>query len=104
MRNSSKIYGSYAEYIGPETCGSIVGYKIVKTGYGYIDAPMTLSDCNRLIQWEFGFRGNRPQRYAEALKKIDRAIAVFQKFRAALELARPRQTRKIKKKQLRSER
>ena len=99
MRNLTKLHDSHAEYIDPESCGSLVGYKVSSTKYpyySYIAASMNLSDCNRFIQWEFGFRQNKKGGYEGAVAKIDRAIAVFQKFRAALEQARPRRTRRKK--------
>lgn len=100
MRNSSKLYDAHAEYIDPGNCGSMVGYKVSKTNYttySYIDASVNLSDCNRFIQWEFGFRSNRPHRYAESLRKIDQVLAVFYKFRAALESAKPKARSRKKK-------
>jgi hypothetical protein len=68
-------------YISPEDCGSGVGYHITtsewkdqktgKTEYS-LSASVKLSDCNRMIDWDFRDDGE---------EKINSAISMLQEFR-----------------------
>lgn len=74
------LYAAKAEYIDPQSCGSMVAYKIFSETY--FDASIDLSDCNRKITWTFDSD--------TTIEKIDNAIAMFGEFRRELLKARKR--------------
>lgn len=70
------LYAVKVEYIDPLYADSKVGYKIIGTSYGF-EADLSLSDCNRFINWSFcNLESN--------LSKIDGAITMLTNFRADL--------------------
>lgn len=76
-----KIYDHDITYIDPAICGSTVGFQIARTRYGYFDATVRLSDCDRSIKWSFS--GNEQGSYKGNVAKIDKAISQLQYFREA---------------------
>lgn len=79
-------------FIDPPNCGSSVGYRMyvesrevnagppsaVYTTHS-LEATVTLTDCNRLIDWSFYWGGDTND---DNVAKIDAAIALLQEFRA----------------------
>ena len=78
-RRKTKVLASRIEYLSPTDCDSTVGYKI--TSRKYFNAQMSLTDCNRKIEWFFDSD-------ADGLKKIDNVVDIVTSFRAAYLAAR----------------
>lgn len=65
------------EYIDPSDAGSTIGFRILRSDRG-IWADVDLTDCNRKIEWYF-----TSQAKSRSIQKVDRAIEVLTRFRAA---------------------
>ena len=74
------IVASEIKYIDPIDCGSSVGYTITKR-YTRVSGAVSLTDCNRIIQWYF--QGDD----RKEVDKIDRAISILQNFKRDWESA-----------------
>lgn len=88
MRRRQSL-ASKIEFLDPADCGSTVGYVIVRSRHG-LSGEVTLSDCNRKIEWYFSPRN------ALAVQKIDRAVAILTEFRDQFTRAIKRSKRKRK--------
>ena len=84
MKIRRKVLASEIHYLDPADCGSVIGYAIVRGRR--LSASVTLSDCNRQIEWWFG--------KDVPLAKVDIAISTLQNFRTALVKARGIRTKK----------
>jgi len=82
---STKIFKSEIEFIDPEQCGSILGYKVcmqtssynqVSSVYGTIE----LGDCNRRISWEIESDNDGKN----AVTKLNNAIRMLTQARNAV--------------------
>ena len=74
------LVASEIRYIDPMDCGSSIGYTITKR-YAIVSGAVTLTDCNRIIQWYF--QGDD----RKEVDKIDRAISILQNFKRDWESA-----------------
>jgi hypothetical protein len=70
-----KLIASDIILLDPLDCGSTVGYTVRRGRHG-VDGDISLSDCNRKIEWFFSNDSG-------SVEKIDRAIRILQGFRAA---------------------
>lgn len=77
------------QYLDPLGCDSTVAYKIVKRDGGSPWASVTLSDCERHINWYF-------YRYTP-ISKLDKAIELLTSFREELVKVRKRKVATKKK-------
>ena len=71
-------------YIDPKTCDSTVGFRVTKYKYSHkkgakwnYSADVSLSDCNRKIEWNITVD-------AFGLTKLDNAIEILQDARDAI--------------------
>jgi len=78
-KRAPKLVASDSTYLDPLNCDSTISYKIIN-GPRRTWGNVQLADCTRKIEWYF--RTNEP------LEKIDRAIAILEKFRKDLAVAR----------------
>ena len=79
-------------FIDPLSCGSTILYRIYDSdnySHSEFSGSISLSDCSRSIQWEFGTD-------KESFEKIDRAISALKGFRKGLVIAKKLQKRKSK--------
>ena len=82
MRKRELIAANIAQ-LDPLDCGSTISYSIRRGKYG-ICAEISLSDCNRMINWYFD-RHSGPHKIEAALS----VLTEFQeKYNAALKLRR----------------
>lgn len=81
MRSRRTTLAARIDYLRPEDCGSTIGYTIVRGRRLW--ATVSLSDCNRKIEWAFDDD-------IESAKKIDQAIALLSEFRDKFAIARRR--------------
>jgi hypothetical protein len=84
MRIRRKVLASEIHYLDPADCGSTIGYAVVKGRR--LSASVTLSDCNRQIEWWFG--------KDVPIAKVEIAIQTLQNFKDALNNARGKRTKK----------
>jgi hypothetical protein len=85
-------------FIDPEHVGSTVQGRLSATTWNTktdgkrarVDATMRLSDCSRVIEWDFGaydMEDGGMARSQEQLAKLDRFISLAQEFRKQYEAA-----------------
>jgi hypothetical protein len=70
--------------LDPLDCGSTIGYT-VRRGRRGVNGDVSLSDCNRKIEWFFSNDDN-------AVAKIDKAIEILSQFREEFKKARRRKS------------
>lgn len=77
-KSLTKILAVKSEWIDPSDCGSIIGYRIYRSGE-YLTASMTLSDCHRIIEW--WFNSDTPQATQNSMDKINNVIRLMTEFK-----------------------
>lgn len=75
------VYASSSTFIDPINCGSMVSFKVIRDGYGNMNGDVSLTDCNRKIDWYFS-------NDEDSVPKIDAAIKSLREFRKAFIVAR----------------
>lgn len=70
------LFATNAKMLDPLNCGSLIVYKVQKSS-SYFEAEVTLSDCNRMVNWQF-------DETPESLDKVDEAIGMLMQFRKDL--------------------
>lgn len=77
-RWNEQVLETDVAYIDPARCASRIGFR-VRTGYRKrVCGEIELTDCDRGIRWNMD-----DGTYRQQLDKIDRAITMLQKARAA---------------------
>lgn len=90
-RREPKVIAVDSSYIDPLGCDSTISYKVI-LGSRRLYGTVQLADCNRKIEWYF-------DNDRKALPKIDAAITMMAKFRAAFAAAM-KESRQPRKKRL----
>jgi hypothetical protein len=70
------VYGTGHRFLDPMNCGSTIAYRIIRDDWEDFSADVTLTDCNRKIEWHFDNQDT-------AVEKIDNAIEALHEFRKA---------------------